>query len=200
MNLIVNDTAVEAAALVLAPFVFDDRRLPFRTHGESRSTEELREAERAREFAKARAALSAALPFLGAAASVECPGMFVGWSAFGATYPDTVCSTALTWDDGAEPPSATLCDADDDHRPRGVPCPVCDPEGFDRYEEHSGAHLAVYRLCGLVPEPGAAPSATREDLTGIINDAVFEGVEYARAERVAAYLHARFTITPRTDR
>lgn len=46
----------------------------------------------------------------------------------------------------------------------------------------------------------SGPSATREELTGVINDAAFEGVEYDRAERVAAYLFARFTITPRTDR
>ena len=43
-------------------------------------------------------------------------------------------------------------------------------------------------------------SATREDLTGVINDAAFEGVEYDRAERVAAHLLARFNITPRADR
>lgn len=51
-----------------------------------------------------------------------------------------------------------------------------------------------------IPMNHRVPSATREDVTGIINDAAFEGVEYDRAERVAAYLHARFTITPRTDR
>lgn len=78
----------------------------------------------------------------------ECPGQFVGWSAFGARYPDTVCSTSLTWAAGTAPSSPTLCDADDDHRPRDIPCPACDPAGFDEYAG-AGAHLAVYRLCGL---------------------------------------------------
>lgn len=80
--------------------------------------------------------------------SVACPGQFVGWSAFGATYPDTVCATSLTWPEGQDP-GPVLCDADDDLRPRDVPCPVCDPAGFADYEDDPAA---VYRLCGLTAE------------------------------------------------
>ncbi|QIK83092.1 hypothetical protein [Sanguibacter sp. HDW7] len=147
--------AIRGAALDGAAWALIDRTSDTADRGPSAET-----------FRDALRDVSAAFPFLGAApsASVECPGMFVGWSAFGATYPDTVCSTALTWEEGPEPASPTLCDADDDHRPKGVPCPVCDPAGFDRYEDHSGAHLAVYRLCGLVAGLGSPPPATREDV------------------------------------
>lgn len=63
----------------------------------------------------------------------ECPGQLV-WSAFGARYMDTVCSSALDWSKAGHEPVATLCDADDDFRPKDVPCPFCDPAGFVGYE------------------------------------------------------------------
>lgn len=63
----------------------------------------------------------------------ECPG-YLQWSAFGARYPDTVCSSALDWSKAGYEPIATLCDADDDFRPKDVPCPFCDPDGFLDYE------------------------------------------------------------------
>jgi hypothetical protein len=62
-------------------------------------------------------------------AAEPCPGQLT-WSAFGAPYPDTVCSSALTWPDGEGPGDGVLCDADDDFRSRDVPCPFCNPEGF----------------------------------------------------------------------
>lgn len=61
----------------------------------------------------------------------ECPGNLT-WSAFGATYPDTVCASVLTWADGYQ--GSGLCDADDDFRERDVPCPFCSPEAFIEYE------------------------------------------------------------------
>ena len=60
----------------------------------------------------------------------SCPGN-LQWSAFGACYPDTVCSSVLEWEDGKNPGS--LCDADDDFRPKDIPCPFCDWEGFSEY-------------------------------------------------------------------
>lgn len=59
-----------------------------------------------------------------------CPGNLT-WSAFGATYPDSVCSSALDWSEAEHEPVGVLCDADDGFRPRGdVPCPFCAPESF----------------------------------------------------------------------
>src|SRR5690606_28036264 len=58
----------------------------------------------------------------------QCPG-HLAWSAFGASYPDTVCATACEWEEGTDP-GAVLCDADDDFRPKDTPCPFCDPAGF----------------------------------------------------------------------
>ena len=63
----------------------------------------------------------------------KCPG-HLEWSAFGAWYPDTACSTALDWTGSVEPGTPTLCDADDDYRPKDIPCPFCDPEGFTQYQ------------------------------------------------------------------
>lgn len=63
----------------------------------------------------------------------ECPGQLI-WSAFGARYPDSVCSSALDWTGCDYEPVATLCDADDDFRPKDVPCPFCNPVGFIDYE------------------------------------------------------------------
>lgn len=56
-----------------------------------------------------------------------CPGHFE-WSAFGATYPDTVCSSALDWPEGQN--GWGLCDADDDFREKDVPCPFCHSDSF----------------------------------------------------------------------
>ncbi len=63
----------------------------------------------------------------------QCPGVLT-WSAFGASYPDTVCSSALDWTDCDYEPIAILCDADDDHRPKDIPCPFCNPDGFIEYQ------------------------------------------------------------------
>lgn len=70
----------------------------------------------------------------------HCPG-HLQWSAFGAAYMDTVCASALDWAESAYEPVAVLCDADDDFRPKDIPCPFCNPEGFIEYrwgapEEH----------------------------------------------------------------
>lgn len=62
-----------------------------------------------------------------------CPG-YLQWSAFGAGYPDSVCSSVLDWSEAGYEPAATLCDADDDFRPKDVPCPFCDPDGFIEYQ------------------------------------------------------------------
>ena len=60
-----------------------------------------------------------------------CPGN-LQWSAFGASYPDTVCASSLTWPEGHQ--GYGLCDADDDLREKDVPCPFCDPDGFIDYQ------------------------------------------------------------------
>lgn len=52
----------------------------------------------------------------------ECPGA-IPWSAFGADYFDTWCSTSLSWEEGDEPDVPTLCDMDDDGIPSGHICP-----------------------------------------------------------------------------
>jgi len=66
----------------------------------------------------------------------ECPGHML-WSAFGASYPDTVCSTALDWSEvEGGMPGIQLCDADDDFRPKGDPCPFHDWNGFLQAEFH----------------------------------------------------------------
>lgn len=70
----------------------------------------------------------------------ECPGHFT-WSAFGAPYPDTVCSTAVIWEDGYE--GWGLCDADDDFRDKGVPCPFHDQEAFLAYQ-YEGSYYRPY--------------------------------------------------------
>lgn len=49
----------------------------------------------------------------------KCPGN-LQWSAFGATYMDTVCASALTFREGE------------------IPCPFCDPDGFIEYQWHVG--------------------------------------------------------------
>lgn len=74
-----------------------------------------------------------------------CPGHLT-WSAFGAPYPDSVCSSVLDWSETEEPaPVATLCDADDDFRPKDIPCPFCDPSGFIEYQWGSGdEHIVLW--------------------------------------------------------
>jgi len=63
-----------------------------------------------------------------------CPGHFQ-WSAFGASYPDTVCATILDWSEVPEgSPGATLCDADDDYRSGDIPCPMHDWARFWDYQ------------------------------------------------------------------
>lgn len=58
------------------------------------------------------------------------------------------------------------------------------------------------RVVGIDSPPGIGflepATATREEMAEVINDAAFEGVEYRRAKRLAEYLLARFTITPKT--
>ncbi|PRB14481.1 hypothetical protein [Microbacterium sp. MYb62] len=61
----------------------------------------------------------------------ECPGT-LQWSAFGASYPDTVCASVVTWEGGYQ--GHGLCDADADFREGDIPCPFCDPDGFIDYE------------------------------------------------------------------
>lgn len=73
----------------------------------------------------------------------KCPG-HMAWSAFGAPYMDTACSSALDWSEAGYTPVAELCDADDDFRPRGIPCPFCDPEGFIEYQWGDRAEYAVH--------------------------------------------------------
>lgn len=70
----------------------------------------------------------------------ECPGHLT-WSAFGATYPDTVCASALTWPDGHR--GYGLCDADADFREGDVPCPFCDPDSFIDYQWSVGTGETV---------------------------------------------------------
>ena len=83
----------------------------------------------------------------------KCPG-HLQWSAFGATYPDTVCSGALTWTPGTDPGPGVLCDAADDLRPKEVPCPFCDPEGFLAWNWSEGM-IALWST-DLTPVPAAA--------------------------------------------
>lgn len=71
-----------------------------------------------------------------------CPG-WLTWSAFGSSYPDTACSKSLEWGEGDEPASPTLCDADDDLRPKDIPCPFCSPESFTEYEFGGGYIVAL---------------------------------------------------------
>lgn len=72
----------------------------------------------------------------------ECPG-FLEWSAFGASYQDTVCSSALDWTECDIAPAATLCDADDGFRPKDVPCPFCDVAGFTAYQFGTAGEFVV---------------------------------------------------------
>lgn len=74
-----------------------------------------------------------------------CPGHLT-WSAFGASYPDTVCSSALTSTDGLPLPSGVLADADDDFRLADIPCPFCDPAGFAEYQFGGWCNVP---LCGV---------------------------------------------------
>lgn len=73
----------------------------------------------------------------------ECPG-HLRWSAFGASYPDTVCASVLQWPAGHE--GTGLCDADDAFREKEVPCPFCDPDGFIDYEWNvaGGEHVILW--------------------------------------------------------
>lgn len=84
---------------------------------------------------------------------VGCPGEFVRWSAFGASYPDTVCAYSLIWPEG-EHPGAVLCDADNDLRSGDVPCPAHDPEGFAEWADDPDAARRV-----LAREADEAPLA-----------------------------------------
>lgn len=89
-----------------------------------------------------------------AAPPVRCPGDYLAWSAFGADYPDTVCASRVTFDDGHDP-GPVLCDADDDLSPRGgVPCPACDPDGFALWAEDPAAGPQILaREAELAPPP-----------------------------------------------
>lgn len=82
----------------------------------------------------------------------ECPGEFVRWSAFGASYPDTVCAYSLIWPEG-EHPGAVLCDADNDLRPGDVPCPAHDPEGFAEWADDPTAARRVLAREAAVSAP-----------------------------------------------
>jgi hypothetical protein len=71
-----------------------------------------------------------------------CPGYFT-WSAFGASYPDTVCASVVQWDD-ENYQGHGLCDADDDFREKGVPCPFCSPESFLEYQFGGGFYVPMW--------------------------------------------------------
>ena len=71
-----------------------------------------------------------------------CPGHFT-WSAFGAPYPDTVCASVVQWNDESYQGHG-LCDADDDFREKGVPCPFCSPESFLEYEFGVGFYVPMW--------------------------------------------------------
>lgn len=75
----------------------------------------------------------------------QCPGN-LEWSAFGATYMDTVCASALEWPDGHK--ERGLCDADNDFRPGDVPCPFCDPDLFIDYQwaVRDGEHVILWEF------------------------------------------------------
>lgn len=82
----------------------------------------------------------------------DCPG-YLQWSAFGARYMDTVCSSALEWQDGYQ--AWGLCDADDDFREKGVPCPFCDSAAFIEYVWGSPEEYAVLWELDESPAGGA---------------------------------------------
>lgn len=84
----------------------------------------------------------------------SCPGWLL-WSAFGAWYPDSVCSSVLTWENPADHPgSGYLCDADDDLRCKDVPCPFCLPESFTEYEWGGGYVVPTCATCEAMLPPG----------------------------------------------
>jgi len=66
----------------------------------------------------------------------KCPGHFT-WSAFGAPYPDTVCATVISWDKEGYI-GWGLCDADDDFREKGIPCPFHHTNDFISYSNGGG--------------------------------------------------------------
>lgn len=77
----------------------------------------------------------------------SCPGHLT-WSAFGAHYPDTVCSSVLDWtgvDDA--PGDGWLCDADDDFRCKDIPCPFCNPRSFSEYLWEGGYIVPTCATC-----------------------------------------------------
>lgn len=115
--------------------------------------------------------------------SAECPGHWQ-WSAFGATYPDTVCATALVWREGDDP-GAVLCDADDEFRPRDVPCPACDPEGYTQYHWGDAGAYAVIWADGTSADP--VPPLTFHDGTALTWTAVHpvRGEERVGVKRVS---------------
>lgn len=85
-----------------------------------------------------------------------CPGHFQ-WSAFGAPYPDTVCADALDWSDVEDGfPGPVLCDADDDLRPKDIPCPMHDWVGFWEYQFGGGYTIP---LCAV--DEARLPDGTR---------------------------------------
>lgn len=64
-------------------------------------------------------------------AKTECPGIFE-WSAFGASYMDTMCASAMDWGKN-DYPGAYLQDLDSDYGSEDVPCPFCMTEAFLEY-------------------------------------------------------------------
>lgn len=82
----------------------------------------------------------------------KCPGR-LEWSAFGARYPDTVCSSVLEWEDGEGPDDGYLCDADDDLRCKDIPCPFCNPASFAEYEFGGGYVIPTCATCEQMLPP-----------------------------------------------
>lgn len=86
--------------------------------------------------------------------TITCPGD-LEWSAFGADYPDTVCSSAVTWESERDNPGdGVLCDADDEFRPKDIPCPFCLPIAFLEYQSGGRGVEPTCRECltRLTPE------------------------------------------------
>ena len=73
----------------------------------------------------------------------SCPGDFQ-WSAFGADPPDTACSTSLAWKRGKKPKTPVLCDVNKNNKPSDIPCPMCNPKGFEKYLEVPEKYVWVW--------------------------------------------------------
>lgn len=95
----------------------------------------------------------------------ECPTWFT-WSAFGASYPDTACSTGAL---EGEENHGVLCDLDADYSDiHGISCPFCDPNGFLTYE-WGGGYSLPYWFGTEEPVPHGTPILFNEQGDGLIS-------------------------------